>query len=246
MTKLNQIVGLVVGAKSFANKQTAPLFQNVKKGDLFTGLTRRYEPLEDGGPTYANEDKRVRLTVEEVLEDFSKPNSRLVDLILTNESANMEASADVELDGQVLIENAPVTFLMQFQKLLEQEVRGLIRDLPVVDSAYDWSAAPGERPGILQTEEFKQHKTKKIQEPIVLYPATDKHPAQTQLVTSDVLEGYWVQRRFSGEVTAARKKELTERVEKLIAAVNTAREKANDREVTDRRAGAQVFGYLFG
>ena len=40
--------------------------------------------------------------------------------------------------------------------------------------------------------------------------------------------------------------QLIERVEKLQNAVRVAREEANGIEVTDRRAGEVLFGYLFG
>lgn len=245
MTKLNQIVGLVVGAKANANKQTAPLFHQLKLPVLFEGITQRYEPLDENGEQLADDNKRVQVTVPELLEAFMKPNSRMLDLIATAETANQEASADVILDGAVLIENAPVTFLMQFQKFLEQEVRGFIRDLPVLDPAEEWDPAQSGRDGEFSTQEKKVHRTKKMPRVISLAKATDKHPEQVQLVNEDVLAGYWYKKKFSGAVTAGRKAELTERVENLIAAVGVAREKANDREVTDKKVGDQVFGYLF-
>ena len=78
-----------------------------------------------------------------------------------------------------------------------------------------------------------------------LSPATDKHPAQVQLVSEDVLAGYWNEKKFSGAVPASYKAELINRVETLIQAVKFAREKANDTEVTDLKVGDAVFGYLF-
>jgi hypothetical protein len=244
-TKLNQVVGLVVGAKANANKQTAPLFHSLKVPALFAGLTQRYEPLEEGGEQLPDDNTRVQMTVPEILAAFAKPNGRMLDLISTAENANTEARADVVVDENVIIKDAPVTFLMQFQKFLEQEVRGIIRDLPVLDPAQEWQPAASARPGEYQTDEFKSHRTKKMPRVISLAKATDKHPEQVSLVHEDVIAGYWHKKRFSGAVPAGRKAELTERVEKLIAAVNVAREKANDREVTDKPVGDAVFGYLF-
>lgn len=245
MTKLNQVVGLVVGAKQEANKRTAPLFHNLKVPALFVGLTQRYEPLEEGGEQLPDDNTKVQITVPEILDLFREPNSRMLDLISTAENANTEARADVTVDGETIIKDAPVTFLMQFQKFLEQEVRGLVQAIPVLDPSQDWNPSATGRRGEYETDETKTHRTKKVAKPIVLYPATDKHPAQTQLVNEDVLAGYWHKKKFSGAVPAQRKDELLKRVETLIAAVSTAREAANDREVVDKPVGKQVFDYLF-
>lgn len=243
--KLNQIVALVQGAKTDANKRTAPLFHMLNQAQLFAGLTQRYRPAEEGGTQLPDDTQRVQHTVPEVLEKFRAPNERLLDLIMTNETANMSAQADIEIDGDVILESVPVTFLMQFQKFLEQEVRGLVNNLPVQDPAEDWSPSPAERNGIWESDEVETFRTRKVQRPIVLYDATDKHPAQTQLITEDVVDGYWKKKRFTGAISQSRKDELIERLERLVAAVKSAREKANDQEVVDHPAGQAVFNYLF-
>lgn len=244
-TKLNQIVALVQGAKTDANKRTAPLFQMLNQTQLFAGLTQRYRSAEEGGTQLPDDNQRVQHTVPEVLDKFRAPNQRMLDLIMTNESANMDAMGDIVVDGNVIVETVPVTFLMQFQKFLEQEVRGLVSNLPVQDPAEEWSVSASERQGVFESNEAETFRTRKVQKPIVLYPATDKHPAQTQLITEDVVDGYWTKKRFTGAISQSRKDELIERVEKLIAAVKSAREKANDLEVTDHPAGKAIFDYLF-
>ena len=57
--------------------------------------------------------------------------------------------------------------------------------------------------------------------------------------------GYWTTVKFSGALPARRVNELLDRVEKLQQAVKFAPEEANGTEVTDRRVGDAVFGYLF-
>lgn len=244
-TKLNQIVALVQGAKQEANKRTAPLFHTVKNPALFSGLTQTYRSAEEGGAQLPDDNTQVQFTVDEILDAFRKPNARMLDLISTNENANREATADVVIDENVIIADAPVTFLMQFQKFLEQEVRGLVRDLPIQDPAETWAPAGAERVGVVESDSFETFRTKKVQKPLVLYPATDKHPAQTQMITEDMIDGYWTKKKFTGAISAARKDELTERVETLIGAVKVAREGANDREVTDKPVGDAVFNFLF-
>lgn len=245
MTKLNQIVALAQGAKQDANKRTAPLFHTVKNAAMFAGITQRYRPAEEGGQMLPDDNAEVQYTVDQILRTFANANTRMLDLVSTNENANMSATADVVVDDVVLIEAAPVTFLMQFQKFVEQEVRGLIRDLPVQDPAETWTASDSSRAGIFEAPSRETFRTAKVAKPIVLYDATDKHPAQTQLITEDVIVGYWEKKRFTGAVSQARKDALMARVEQLVDAVKVAREGANDREVTDKPVGEQVFNFLF-
>lgn len=245
MTRLNQIVAIEKGEKSSVNKETAPLFHATKNSGLFAGLTKTYEPVEEDGEQFPDESAKVQHTVVELLSEFGKHSTRLLDIILTKETANTEASADVRVGDEVIIPQAPVSFLLQLEKYLQQEVKGLVTALPVLDPSQTWTASDTERNGIFETEEIKRHKTKKIAEPLVLAPATDKHPAQVQLVTRDVVAGYWSEKKFSGAISASRKQQLLAKVDELINAVKFAREEANSIQVTDKKAGAAIFGYLF-
>lgn len=246
MPKLNQIVAIEKGEKAAVNKETAPIFHAAKNAALFHGLTRTYEPVDEDGEKFPDESAKVQWTVDALLKDFAKAAARQLDVTSTKEFANTKAFADVKLaDGTVIASQLPVSFLLQLEKFLQQEVRGLVVSLPTLDPAQNWSASDSERAGISETEEIKRGKTRKVTEPLVLAPATDKHPAQVQLVNKDVLAGYWTEKKFSGAVSAARKQELIERVDALINAVKFAREEANSIEVADKKVAADVFGYLF-
>ncbi|WP_067567202.1 DUF7873 family protein [Nocardia acidivorans] len=52
--------------------------------------------------------------------------------------------------------------------------------------------------------------------------------------------------KFSGALPAKRVNDLTDRVEKHQQAVKFAREEANNAEITQRKPGEEIFGYLFG
>jgi len=245
MTKLNQIIAIEQGEKARANKATAPLFHAAKNAALFAGLSRTYEPVEDGGEQLPDESARVQWTVEQIIGEFIKASVRQIDLTATKDQTNTTAFAQVTVDGVTLIPLVPVTFLLTFEKYLSQEVRGLIESLPTLDPAQDWTPSSSERSGIWETGTVQRHRTKKVVRPIELAPATDKHPAQVQLVNEDVLAGYWKEKKFSGAIPSARKAELMDRVERLISAVKAAREAANDTEVTDLHVAGEVFEYLF-
>ena len=245
MPKLAQVVAIEKGTKDSTNKETAPLFHDAKKPALFAGVSKTYETINEDGERLPDDSTRVQLTVPQVLAAFAKPTTKLIDVLLTKENANTEAFADVKVNGEVLIEQAPVSFLLQFERMLTQEVRGLIVSLPTLDPAYEWTPSDASEAGVYETEVTKRGRTKKVQKPIVLYPATDKHAAQTQLITEDELVGYWSEKKFSGAISAARKQELLDRVDTLIAAVKFAREEANSRDVEMKAAGAQIFAHLF-
>src|SRR5215204_5689111 len=125
MSKLNQIIAIEQGEKARANKATAPLFHALKVPAVFAGLTRTYEPVEDNGERLPDESARVQVTVTRLIEQFVRASARQLDLAATKDQTNTTAFADVVVDGEVLIPDAPVTFLLPFEKYLQQEVRGL-------------------------------------------------------------------------------------------------------------------------
>jgi predicted Zn-ribbon and HTH transcriptional regulator len=79
----------------------------------------------------------------------------------------------------------------------------------------------------------------------VLYDATDKHPAQTQLIVEDITVGYWNVIKQSGAIPENRKKEILERIEELTKQVKSAREKANMVDAENKEIGYTLFSYLF-
>ena len=112
-----------------------------------------------------------------------------------------------------------------------------------LDPGSDWSVDPGT--GLFKTEPTATQRTRKVQRPIVLYDATEHHPAQTQLITEDVIAGQWTTVKYSGAIPAPRKKQLLGRIEKLSNAVKFAREQANAAEAPEQKLAREVFDHLF-
>jgi hypothetical protein len=123
----------------------------------------------------------------------------------------------------------------------EHATHGISRST-VLHRAEDWAKHDGA--GLFRTAPIATHRTKKVQKPIVLYDATKEHPAQTQLITEDVVVGYWDTVKHSGALPAPRKKELISRIEKLSQAVKFAREKANAADAETVTVGKPIFDYL--
>jgi hypothetical protein len=241
MTQLNQIVAIENTAAKAAEDERTNAYHTLQKDAIFGGISRVYDPIDDDGDKLPPESVKVIANAESLLNDFATATTRFFDLRLTKEAANQIAEADLVVDGITIAKNVPVTYLIQLEKELVH-VRTFVSKLPLLDPAENWHADGAS--GAFVTDEKQTHRTNKIPKAFVAYPATDKHPAQVQVFQEDVITGYWTTKKFSGRVSKQRQTELATRVNKLIEAVKLAREEANRLEVTDRKIGAALFGYV--
>ena len=243
MAKLNQIIAIEKGIKSATYGHLTTIDKANQKADLFSGLVRTYRPLDDAdAEKLPGESKRVRLRATEVLNQISHLSTEWWDVTARKDWSNCKATADVVVDGEILINAVPVTFLLFLEKQVT-DLRTMIDRMPVLDSADDWEYDANA--GVHKTATASTHRTKKVQKPIVLYPATAEHPAQTQVITEDVISGYWDTTKHSGALPFDRKEELLRRVDTLLNAVKQAREEANAiDEAAAPKVGDAVFGYL--
>ncbi|MBS1792910.1 MAG: hypothetical protein JSS81_03600 [Acidobacteria bacterium] len=240
--KLNQIIAIEKGAKNRLYSAITELHKNAQKADLYYGFSKNYEPKEEGGEQFPPEQKKVMMRADDVLAETKQLFTEFLDITATKDFANVEAKADVTVAGQTLIKDAPVPYLLFLEKQLT-DLRTFVEKMPTLDESDDWRR--DEASGLFKTDPTRTHRTAKVQEPIVLYDATEKHPAQTQLITKDVIVGYWTQVKQSGAITRGDKRRLLERVEAVLAAVKSARETANSVEAPDKKVGADVLGYIF-
>jgi hypothetical protein len=241
MPKLNQIVAIEKGVKSRVYGEITEMHKLSQKPDLFSGFSKQYRKKDEDGEDYPPEQKRVQILADEQLSRAAKLLSELFDVTATKDWANCRAVADVEVDGNVLIAGAPVPFLLFLEKQIS-DLHTLVDKLPTLDEADDWTKNDGT--GLFKTTPIATHRTKKAQKPIVLYDATKEHPAQTQLITEDIVVGYWDTVKHSGALPTMRKKELLGRIEKLSQAVKFAREKANAVDAETVSVGKPIFDYL--
>lgn len=241
--KLNQLIAIETGVKSQVNADKSTLYHKAQKEALFNGLLKRYTPTSDDGEKFPDEKQRVQLTAQQVLEEESALMTQLFDVESAKDYSNCNARADVIVDGKVLLENVPVPFLLLLSKELEN-MKSLVEAIPVLSEDEDWSF--DESSGLNKTGETKSLKSKKVQKPLVLYPATDKHPAQTQLITEDVTIGTWSTVKMSGAIKREDQKNLVARITKLQDSVKSAREQANMIDVVEPKVGRTITDWLFG
>ena len=244
MTKLSQIIAVEKGVKSDAARRVTDLHRDVQKQPLLSGISRSYQPRDDDGDRLPPESTRVQVKADDVLAEASQILTRLFDVTLTKDIANCKAAADVVVNGEPLLKAVPVTYLLFLEKQLT-DVHTFVAKLPLLDPAEDWEDAIDPVTGCWKTRPAQTVRSKKIPRNHVISEATKEHAAQVQVYMEDVPAGDWTTVKFSGALPATRVRALLDRVEEVQRAVKYAREEANATEVTDRKAGDAVFGYLF-
>lgn len=226
MSALHEIVAARTAKTKTLVDQLMVLVSRCRKHDLFNGFSKRYDPKEEEGTQYPTEGTLVRETTTGALEEAWRYLRPLLDLEAANDAGNRVAKSDVHLPGAstCLCIDVPVTTLMSMEKWVSN-LRDFVKVLPTLDMAFVW--AWDERTGMYVSPEKERFKTIKKQRVLIKYEATKDHPAQTEVISVDVLEGSWHTKNFSATMAPHTKKLLLERVDDLAVAIRQARERAN-------------------
>lgn len=241
--KLNQVLAVEKGTKQRVYASITELDKVGTQPTLFNGFSKTYVPRKDGDTSQPAQSQKVAFRAADVLDSIRKHLVEIFDVTATKDWGNQTARADIIVDGQTILAGVPATYLLFLDKQLT-DLRTCIGRMTELDATADWNY--DEALGLFKTEPSKTHTTAKVQEPIVLYDATEHHPAQTQLITRDVIVGEWTTIKYSGAIPAPKKKAILERIQKLIDATKIALEEANMTRVEDQKTGDAVLGYIFG
>lgn len=243
MTLLNQIIAVEKGVKASSERAFTDAYHAIQRAPQMSGIARTYQPKDDDGDRLPDESTLVQVKVDEVIDSVKESLTRLFDVTLTKDATNAVATADIVVDETVILADVPVTYLLFLEKKAT-DLHTFVSKLPTLDPASRWTYDANA--GAYATEPSETTKTNKVFRNHVKAEATDKHPAQVDTYTEDVIVGYWTTTKFSGALPADRKNELLDRIAKFGTAVKFARESANTQTVLDRKAGDAVLGYLFG
>lgn len=242
MAKLNQIIAVEKGIKSKSTSEISELYKAIQKPELFNGFDKTYQSKDNDDETLPPERKRVQFNAAEVMRSIERSMTDLIDVTARKDWTNCVAKADVVVDGQKIFSQAPVSFLLFMEKQLT-DLRTFVSKMPLLDEGESWTKDTNS--GLYKTAVTQTHRTKKVSKPIVLYPATQEHPAQTQMVTEDIIAGFWSLVKQSGAMPKTDNNEIADKIEKLLRAVKEAREAANvEDEVPVPNVGEAVFTYL--
>lgn len=247
MKKLCQYIAIESSVKSRTNTEITEAHKNLQKPDLFSGHSRKYTPRNEDsstplGENLPDENKKVIFNAEAMIKDVVTRLVEQYDLAATRDYGNCVAKADVEINGQVLLKDVPVSHLLFLEKRVE-DLQTFISKLPVLDASETWVYDSNQ--DMFASSETQTARTKKVNSVLVLYPATDKHPAQVREVSEDVRAGTWSTIKYSTAIQAFKRNEMLRRVEELAKAIKFAREKANSTEVPEQKIGRTILDFVF-
>jgi len=250
MGKLHELLAVEKDVKNVMAKivtETAKTFKD--RSAHFCETRKAYEPINEADTDRPDEEFSPMVT--SVVDKLAYTESHLVraiDVFLQKEKSNQTAKADwdVELpDGskKTILKDVPVTMLVQLESILADLRSNIYDAIPTLDPAKVWTKDVN-RKNVFVADSLKRARSKKVQKPIVLYQATDKHPAQTQLITEDETVGYWIHSTSSSALAPIQKSELIDRLDRLISGVKIARAKANDIECDKSQVGKNLFRFI--
>lgn len=242
--KLCQVLAIEKGAKQRTNKEGGDIHKLLQKGEGFTGRLKRYTPLDsEDTDTQPDEQVSIRFQVGDQVNRFQEVMKELWDIVITKDAGNQKACASIIIDGVAITDDIPATSLVFLEKQLD-DIKAVISSIPELHTAHTWTWDDNKSAYV--SEETTRNRTKKVTKALVLYPATDKHPAQTQTVQEDVVVGHYTEYYTSSAIPPKKKKEMLDRVYKLKKAVKEARERANATDITmfDKEA-EKLLSYIF-
>ena len=218
-----------------------------KKVDHFEGWHRRNEMLRSDGntpPAKPDEHKELVSTVRKKFDYVIKAVVRYYDAVLQKEATNQTAVADLTVDGKVIGENLPATFLLGLESKLKH-VREVFDAVPTLPPGIAWEVDESQGQGVYRMKHpEKLERTQKVFKSQILVEPTEHHPAQIEKWDENEVIGHFIREKFSGMISPAEKSELLGRVDKLIRAVKKARQRANKAEVVKNRIGNKLFDYI--
>lgn len=242
--KLCQLIAIEKGVKQRANKEGGDILKCLQKANNFTGRLKTYTPLDaEDSDTQPDEEVHIQNDLDEEVSRFKTLMAELWDVVISKDVGNQEASAVVKVDGVAITDPLPATSLVFLEKQLD-DIHKVVSSLPVLSTACVWSYDENQMHYV--SKEVIRNRTKKVVKPVVLYDATDKHPAQTQLINEDVVVGHYSEHHTASMITRQQAKTLLDRVHKLKDAVKKAREEANAVEVKKLEVGDRILNFIFG
>lgn len=244
---LGQVVASDAHARSEANKRGGQVLKDIQKHDRFAGFTRTYRPFEDDedgtrGLALPPETKVVQARAEDMLAQLARELAPAIDWAATKDEANTRARADVVVGDRVLLTAVPATHLLHMEKVLA-DIGDAVAKLPVLPPDETWTR--DDSMGLYKSAGAQTIRSEQEYVPLVLHEGNQHHPPQVKPVAKQVPKGRWTTEKYSGAVTASRKRDLEARVAALRTAFKRAREEANRSPAENVTEAHALFGYLF-
>lgn len=244
-SQLHQLLAVETSVAANFNRDLQETLKVLSSADKFQRTVTSKTYFSEGDQrlnTMTTSD--ITTTVQDRLRWFKGSTIKLFDLLFQKDKTNQATGVDLKVGDFLIATNVPaVTLLMLENKL--QELRKVFEASPTLPAGVMWEYDAGE--GYYKAKEPSiTFSTKKVTKPVVLYEATDKHPAQVKEVSEDIPVAQIKVERWAGMITSKEKADLLGRLDLLLHAVKTARQEANNQEAVKAEIGAKIFDYLYG
>ena len=215
-----------------------------KKTDHFLGQIRTLELFDAEAKQHAPETKTMDTTVQDKLDYQNKHIVRYLDAVLQKELTNGIARADIVIDGKVIAQDLPATFLLGLETKLKH-IRETYSQIPTLAPGIEWVKDEKAGTNVYKTAKpDEKFQTKTIVKPFVIYEATKEHPAQVREISEVVDIGKYERTITSGMISSADKTVLLGKIDKLIRATKKARQRANSTKVIQASVGNELINYI--
>jgi len=247
--KLHEILAVLADLEGTAKKvREEAIITFLKKQNHFNGhhkTLKMFEEARKQEEEAAEEHRPLVTTVERKLGYIQKSQIKHYDTVLQQEATNQQAKADLVVDGEVLGENLPATFLLGMESRLKT-LRAVFDSIPTLDPSTEWHKRKGNEAGVYTAvyPETSKRDEKAIKHQ-VLVPPTEQHPAQVEKWTENHTVGMYSVLKESGMISPAEKSQYLEKIDELIQATKKARQRANSTEVVKKSIGKKLFDYIF-
>lgn len=254
MSKLHEILAVEGEAQGEFKKiiaETQTSFE--KKANLYMGqdttlsmfAEERKKEEEQGTQVVAITD-----TIPSKLAYTFGAVTRYLDVVLQKEEANQRACADLVVETEngdeiTLATSLPATFLLGLESKLAA-LRPMLDAIPTLPPGGTWVLDDQAKlPGVYKKVQIDvKDRTEKTIRPVILAPATDKHPAQVQVLNVDAAIGVYRTQYRHGGLSPHDKSVLLGKFDRLLSAVKKARQRANCVEVKKLNIGQVLVDFL--
>lgn len=218
-----------------------------KKGDHFMGYHKTLKMFDEARMAEeegSEEHKDPITTVQAKLDYIRTPVAKWFDVLAQKERTNQDARADLVVDGEVLLEDMPATFLLGLESRLKL-VRGVYETIPTHPPAVVWEEDPGKGAGHFRSKyPEKRDKTEKTTAYEIMVPPTKEHPAQVNTWPENKKVGVLTTERWTTTISPAEKSNLLGRIDELLRAVKKARQRANSAPLVKVKVGRRLLDFI--
>lgn len=248
-SKSGQFHQLLAAMSDKVNQATKLMLEAAKtfqKGEMFEGFKRTYIPFDEKGDRQPDEIKEMTTTVKEKLDYVTPFLAEAIDIQLSREASNASGLLKASLIvNDVDFGEFSSQSLLQLEKSIRDIRAHVVDHLPTLDMARPWTSNDSEHVGTYASQDEKTYRYVEETVPVVLYPHTDKHPAQVKESVRKSQVGEFSKRVVSGKITPSVKAEMMARVDALLVGIAEARSRANSNEATNVTVGKELLDYIF-